>query len=136
MSTDYRVHGIQLLATFLPKTSATILEQTGIGKVLEDALMPTLLFLPNLTPLEESSRLLGPAYDALILLGDIRFPFSTNMERRVKHFERILRQGILQGLSNCNDQPQIVSIIVRKMDALIALMGLYATSHLRVGLRL
>lgn len=133
METGYRLRGLRILITFLLKSSSAVLRQTGIDDVFEDAVMPTLLFLPGLTPVEESLELLVPAYDTLMLLAEVRFPTHADSQAKMAFLDRIMRHGILQGFFSCKDQVQIVLVLVSKMDEVIKAMGIHAVLHLRVG---
>src|ERR1700709_264859 len=98
-STPIRSRGLSILSNFLPKFPPKILQQTGLGPVFEDAILPTLLFLPSITPAEESLQLLPPAYRALEVLTDVRFQGQEKKEKgeKMSFFDRVLRKGILPG---------------------------------------
>lgn len=49
------------------------LTQTGLGFVFEDAVAPTLMFLPSLTPIKESELLVPAAWEAIFTLCDVWF---------------------------------------------------------------
>ena len=115
--------------------------------------MPTLMFLPNLTPVDESVQLLEPAYYALIILGSVLYENTEkdggskeqkngkekgNIARRgddgLKFWDRVLRKGILMGYAHANEHPAIVEVLVRNLGLVIAKMGLNAVKHLKVSL--
>jgi len=132
-TTTARYHGLAILINFLKKTPTKFLQQTGLGEVIEDAVIPTLLFLPSLTPVDESIMLLGPAYTALFDLASIQFPQKADQVRRMKLLDRVMRQGILQGFQHSGDILQIAELLLEKSEILISLMGVHAVKHLKVS---
>ncbi|KAG9234059.1 hypothetical protein BJ875DRAFT_462668 [Amylocarpus encephaloides] len=153
-STPIRIQGSQILSRFLPHMSATLLSQSGLGELFEDALTPTLLFLPNLTPLEESLELLPAAYNALMVLCDVRFPepkqdVSTSTNLTVRHAEeakaevpdvkkerlafldRVMRNGIVTSYSYAQEHPSIISILLRQLGIILPKLGIHAVKHIR-----
>lgn len=133
LQTDVRRRGLLVLAEFLKKVSSKVLKQTGLGEVFEDAVIPTLLFLPTLTPVEESMRLLRPAYSALFLLADVRFPEHEDQFEKMKLLDRIMRQGIFQGYHHSADSVPIVKLLLEQTGILICRMKMYAVKHLKVS---
>jgi hypothetical protein len=156
--TPIRVQGAQILAIFVPHMSSTLLQQSGLGELFEDALMPTLMYLPNLTPLEESLELLPAAYNALIVLCETRFPASSlpigpgstttaltkpnDKERekfeeikasRLKFLDRIARKGVFMGFAHSMEHAAIVELLLNQLRVLIDKMGLSAVKHLKVS---
>ncbi|EPE35759.1 hypothetical protein GLAREA_05097 [Glarea lozoyensis ATCC 20868] len=154
-STPIRIQGAELLSLFLPHISSTLLQQSGLGSLFEDALMPTLMYLPNLTPLEESLQLLPAAYEALLVLCDARFPQHSNNESkgkstaltapnekerskfreietsRLKFLDRIARKGIFAGFAHSREHPEIVQLLMNYLTILIDKMGLNTVKHLK-----
>jgi hypothetical protein len=122
-----------MLSILLHNTSVKLLKQTGLGEVFEDAVMPTLLFLPSLTPVNESLRLLPPAYATLYQLADKRYPDESERRERLKYFDRIMRHGALQGFHHAHENASIVAVIVEQVGVLIEKMGLHAVKHLKVS---
>lgn len=137
--------------------SSTLLSQSGLGELFEDALMPTLLYLPNLTPLSESVQLLPSAYNALVVLCDARFPPismdeskvisltsggpKTEKEKekevslkkeRTKLLDRVMRKGVFTGYTHAMEHPEIVSIVITYLRVLTEKMGIESVKHLKV----
>jgi hypothetical protein len=117
------------------------LKQTGLGEVFDDAIMPTLMFLPSITPADESVHILGPAYEALFVLGDVRWGVKetgekgreeVNQQDRMKFYDRIMRRGILMGYMYANEHPSIVELLIGEMGVLVEKMGVNAVKHLKV----
>jgi len=151
-SNRIRYRGLLLLSSLLPRFPKSLLEQTGLDSVFEEAVMPTLLYLPNLTPVEESVALLPAAYRALFVLGDVRFPLSsppqyvgslslngkTKEEKDyeakkdcLKFLDRIMRQGVLTGYAHSSKHPAIAKILVQQIGVLVQKMGVHAVKHLK-----
>jgi len=128
----------------------TLLLQTGLADVFEDAITPTLMFLPSLTPVDESVQLLEPAYQALFTLGDILYRDTQlksratrdgaekdkneieKKEKEFKFWDRVIRKGILTGYAHANEYPAIVEVLVRNLGVVIEKMGIKAVKHLKV----
>lgn len=132
--TSIRTRGLKTLSSFLPKFSAKLLKQTGLGQVFEEAITPTLTYLPNLTPLEESVQLLGPAYGALYALADAQYsPEET--EQKMKFLDRVMRNGVLRAYNHSSEHVQIVGILIEEINVLVKKMGIYAVKYLKVHAR-
>jgi hypothetical protein len=126
------VRGLRILNDLLSKTPAKFLEWTGLGEVFEDAVMPTLLFLPSLTPVEDSLELLRAAYAVLLKLGDTLFPTDELRPSKLKLLDRIMRQGVLQGFLHSRDNVRVSQLLIEEADTLICRMGIHAVKHLKV----
>jgi hypothetical protein len=124
---------LESLRAILPKMPQRMLEQTGLEEVLEDAVMPTLLFLPSLTPVEDSLKLLRSAYEALFMLADKRFETKKHKTNRTRFYDRLMRKGILHGISHCSDNVSIMILLFSELEILITRMGVLAVKHLKVG---
>ncbi len=109
-----------------------MLQQTGLGEVFEDAVMPTLLFLPELTPLEESISLLKSAYLALSTLADVRYPTKDERGKKMKFLDRVMRHGVLQGFMHSGDNVRITELLVEEVIILFDRMGIHAVKYLKV----
>ena len=129
-----RVRGLQVLIDILSKTPAKVLQQTGLDEVFEDTVIPILLLLPNTTPIEESLRVLKPAYQALFKLGQVRFPTRRDQSNRMKFLDRIMRQGVLQGLLHSRHNIATIELLLTQLVTLIEGMGINAVKHLKVGI--
>lgn len=130
--TEIRVRGLEIIASFLQNFPARLLKQTGLGEVFEEAIMPTLLYLPNLTPADESITLLRPAYDALYILADCRFPLKEEQAAKMRSMDRIMRHGILQGYHHSSEHPQIVKVLVEELDKMANRMQIHSVTYLKV----
>lgn len=128
-----RIQGLRASEMFISKCPAKILSERGIGKVLEEAIMPTLQFLPTHTPEGESAQLLEPAYTALILLAGTRFAYDGNMTAKCNLLDRLLREGVFTAYSHASEYVRIVEVLATKASLIIDELGIYATKHLKVG---
>ena len=131
--TSIRTRGLTILTAFLPKFSTKLLAQTGLGPVFEDAIYPTLMFLPSLTPVEESLQLLPAAYNALGSLCDARFPAPGDLER-LKFLDRIIRHGVLPGYLHSSQIPALVEVLINELSLTVSRMGIHFVKHLKVKL--
>jgi hypothetical protein len=80
---------------------------------------------------EESLRLLPAAYDALFTLSDVRFSSKEDMKEKTKFYDRIMRQGILQGVDHSRQNGRIMGAVLVEMDKLIGRMGIHGVKHLK-----
>lgn len=97
--------------------------------------MPTLLFLPNLTPIDESIRLQKPAYKALYTLADTRYPQENGKtpDQKMKFYFKIMRHGILQAYAHSHEHPRIVEVLLNQIQTLVARMQIHAVKQLKVS---
>lgn len=122
-----------MLSAFLPKFPPKLLAQTGLGPVFEDAILPTVLFLPSITPVEESLQLLPPAYMALEALGEIRFSDEEKEKKeKMKFLDRVIRKGILLGYYHASVHHSIVEVLLQHLSILVFKMGIHSVKHLKV----
>ncbi|KAL8684499.1 MAG: hypothetical protein Q9224_006313, partial [Gallowayella concinna] len=106
VSIAYKIRGCELLDILLKATSSSLLERSGLGEIFHNTLLPYLLYLPTLTPEEESLPLLNATYNTLITLTISRFPpsspSSTN-PKRIKTLSAIFRYGILKSYTHIGE---------------------------------
>lgn len=156
-STPIRCRSLSLTHTFLSKLPPSLLVQSGLDSVFEDAIMPSLSWLPTLTPLEESLQILPLAYQALYTLCDVRYPAplsppdtsttaislipqstaaakgkeQNTLKNHIKFLDKILRQGILSSYTHSSEHPQIVHVLVKELTTLIPKLGISSVKHLK-----
>jgi hypothetical protein len=148
-TTSILVRGLETLSAFLPKFSSKLLQQTGLGEVFEDAVMPKLLSLPSITPKEDSIQILPAAFNSLLILVDVRYPVtvlststaltisktsSTNENTpnsRLAFLDRIMRKGVLTAYLHASNYPEIVSILLTSLSTLLSKMGIKCVKHLK-----
>lgn len=110
-----------------------ILAERGIGKVLEEAILPTLQLLPTYTPEDESARLLELAYTSLILLARTRSGDHGNMAAKHGLLDKLLREGIFTSYTHASGYARVVEVLTTKACLIIDELGICATKHLKVG---
>ena len=140
-STPIRSRALSILSAFLPKLGAKRLKMTGLADVFEEAVIPTLTFLPNITPVDESMQLLPPAYDALFVLSDVGWGHTGTVEvgrgsdshlEQMKFYDQMMRKGILAGYTHAHEHLRIVELLTQEIGVLVERMGLHAVKHLKV----
>lgn len=131
-NTSIRLSGMGGLSDFLDKVPPKMLEQTGLGGVMEEAVIPTLSFLPTLTPADESMILLDAAYDTLLKLADVRFGDQSSQLKKHKAMDKLLREGVLHGMHHCNQHVDIMSLLLTVLGKLITRLGIQSVKHLKV----
>ncbi|KAI9756044.1 MAG: RNA-binding ATPase activator esf2 [Chaenotheca gracillima] len=159
-STAMKTKGARLVTRLLYLTPPELLIRTGLFPVFRDALKPCTLFLPTLTPLEESLPLLKAAYSALFALGNARFPpasdgaepssqttsllrnsKSANAEKiafqaqvdRSHYLSAILRSCIFAAHAHCPEStyPRITTLLCWELRDIVIEMGPSTTRHLK-----
>jgi len=130
--TTSRVEGLLALRSFLSKCRVDVLRDTGLDMVFEEAVLPTLLFLPGLTPEVESLQLLEAAYSSLLQLVSSRFPADAAQDGKHALLDKVLRQGVLAGYAHAADHVAIVEVLGRYAELIINEMGINASKHLEV----
>ncbi|KFY22871.1 hypothetical protein V493_06272 [Pseudogymnoascus sp. VKM F-4281 (FW-2241)] len=128
-TTSVRASGLTILSKFLKKTPPRMLVQTGLGDLLEEALVPTLSFLPTLTPVAESQLLLRKAYAALLELGDIRYASEDSKPERNRFYDRLMREGIFYGFQHCRDITIILELLLAEMSEIMNRLHIYSVKH-------
>ncbi|KAL9002430.1 MAG: hypothetical protein Q9188_004634 [Gyalolechia gomerana] len=129
VSIKYKVKGCELLVLLLKVAPANLLERSGLGEIFHNTLMPYLLYLPSLTPEEDSIPLLDAAYTALIALTSARY--STSGASKTKSLDSIFRYGILKGHAHAGENVRIASLLLKKSTDLVNAMGIYCVKHLK-----
>jgi hypothetical protein len=133
--TQIRRLGLLILTDFLVKFPDRTLHDTGLAQVFEDAIFPTLAFLPSLTPEAESLQLLDPAYAALINLA--RKQPSVGKDGipggpKNALLDKVLREGVFMGYFHAKEHVKIVEVLCRQAVFVLNEMGVHAVKHLKV----
>ena len=131
--TIIRLRGLRVLGDLVVRIPSKILRQTGLGDVFEEVVIPTLLFLPELTPIEESISLLTSAYLALLSLGEARYSTKEEWINKMRFLDRVMRQGVLQGFIHSRDNVRIAELLVRQTINLFESMGIYSVKYLKAS---
>lgn len=131
VSVTYKIKGCSLLLLFLKVCPANLLERSGLGEIFHDTLMPYLLYLPSLTPEEESIPLLDATYDALIALTLARWGTLGTTPSKNEALDSVFRYGILKGYAHAGENVRIARILMEKSADLVNAMGIYCVKHLK-----
>lgn len=126
-----RARGLEILVDFLVKCPARILQTTGLATVFQDAVFPTLLYLPSLTPESDSLKLIDPAYRAILAVANMDADQRNPRRRRL--LDKLLRDGVLAGYHNASQHVRIVQVLMHQTEAIVRCLGVFATKHLVVG---
>lgn len=128
---DIRARGLEILVIFLDKCPGQILQSTGIATVFQEAVLPTLLHLPSLTPEPSSVKLLEPAYRALVAIAKMDTEQSNTRRRRL--LNTLLRDGIFAGHHHASQHIGIVQVLMHHAEVIVGCLGIFAVKHLAVG---
>ncbi|CAJ2512162.1 Uu.00g051770.m01.CDS01 [Anthostomella pinea] len=150
-----RVRALHILRTFWARCPPGLMRDTGLADVLEQAVFPTVLYLPGLTPEDEAVALLGAAYPALFEMAGVVGPPQTQQEdaddgsddadgggenmqgnreftdaqRRL--LDKIVRQGIMVGYHHAKGHVRLVELFCEKLRCLVNGMGILAIKYLK-----
>lgn len=95
--------------------------------------MPTVLFLPSLTPEAESVMLLRPAYTALLALAKVdEDPRSLGRRRQL---DKMLRDGVFAAHLHASEYVHIVEVLMDVTADIVSALGIFAAKHLQVRAR-
>ncbi|KAL6881515.1 hypothetical protein J3F83DRAFT_61271 [Trichoderma novae-zelandiae] len=133
-NTAVRVKGLQILLLFLDKCPPNTILSAGVDNVIQDAVFPTLLFLPDTTPESESLRLLYPAYEVLLRVAQLD-PDTKSLRRR-RFLDKLLRDGVFTGHFHASQHVRIVEVLMSVIKDIVSCLGLFAAKHLQNLLRL
>lgn len=131
VSIKYKIKGCSLLILLLKVAPAALLERSGLGEIFQNTLMPYLLYLPSLTPVEESIPLLDAVYAALIALTNARYNTTETTAQKTKSLDSIFRYGILKGHAHAGENVRIATLLMYKSTDLINAMEIYCVKHLK-----
>ncbi|KAI9163740.1 Nucleotidyltransferase lcsQ [Paramyrothecium foliicola] len=125
-----RKQGLNIMTNFLGKCPGRILVSTGVRNVIEDAIFPTLMFLPTLTPEAESIELLHAAYGALFLLikGE---PGGVVLPDQRSSLDKLFRDGIVAAFYHASQYARITELLMKYTTRVVQELGLSATKHLQ-----
>ena len=128
--TRWRAQGLQILHAFITKCPPHILHNRGIDAVFKEAVFPTLLFLPSLTPEEESAQLLPLACRCLVALAE-SIPRQRLADRQ-KFLDKLLRDGIFAAYYHASNYPRIVELLMENTVDVLNCLGIYSLKHFQV----
>ncbi|KAL7629695.1 hypothetical protein AAE478_001218 [Parahypoxylon ruwenzoriense] len=154
-----KTRALHLARAFWARCPAGLMQAAGLVSVFEDAVFPAALYLPSLTPEDESLRILGAAYPALLELAglegvdvgydDYRPGYSGGRseekegeelqaraqaqltEQQRKQLDRIIREGIMVGYHHAKEYIRLVDLFCETLRCIVNGMGIYAVKHLK-----
>lgn len=122
---------ITLLLRRLENAKSDLLQRTGLGGVLWEAVERGLGYLPPLTPVKESREVNRKATECLRLLARVREP--KDAAKRAGLMDRIVREGFEKGVVYAGEKVEIVEVLVEGLDEVMEDMGVWAVKHLQVS---
>lgn len=125
-----RQRGLEILGRFLVACPANVLRTSGIDAVFAASVLPSLLFLPSLTPEAESVVLLRAAYGALRALA-LAADADPAARRRRALLDRTLREGVLAGYFHASQHMRVVEVLMRSAAQIVEALQIYAVKHLQ-----
>ncbi|KAK3688470.1 hypothetical protein B0T22DRAFT_154836 [Podospora appendiculata] len=129
-TTRVRRRGLVILADFLTKFPSKTLHDTGLAKVFEEAIFPTLSFLPSLTPEDECVQLLTPAFAALLCLAS-KQSTAKDTKAKDKLLDKILREGVIMAYFHAKSHVRVVEVLCQQTGLILDQMGIHAVVHLK-----
>ena len=147
-----KARGCVMLNLLLDRTPSYLLARTGLGDVIEEAVMPCLSYLPTLTAEDESVTLLSAAYPTLIALSRVRYLdspstsktqrktpgsssrdgfLSTPKDRKIHFLDTLVRQGVLSGFAHASDHVRVAETLFTHLVMLINELGIEFVKHLK-----
>ncbi|KAI0451456.1 hypothetical protein F5B21DRAFT_527977 [Xylaria acuta] len=158
--TSLKLRSLSIFRSFWNRCPEGLLSRTGLADVFEQAVFPTVLSLPSLTPEAESRALLTAAYPALFdmagiedsgsvdtenenqqvggkgiddkAVGDERDPRSRGFsEAQRKLLDKIVREGIMTGYHHTKEHVQLVDLFCQTLRDLMDGMGILSVKYLK-----
>lgn len=129
--TVIRASGLGAIILFLEKCPPSTIHATGMGQLLENTILPTLLLLPTLTPEKDSVSLLSLGYTAVLQLATMGSGHNGAKSRRL--LEAVVRDGLLAGYRHASDYILIVDVLMQNVAKVVSCLGIFCTKHLTVS---
>ncbi|OAA56014.1 hypothetical protein ISF_07612 [Cordyceps fumosorosea ARSEF 2679] len=123
--------GLDVLGRFLAACPAEVLRASGVDAVFEASVLPSLLFLPSLTPEAESVPLLRAAYHVLHALALAAGADDPAAARRRALLDRTLREGVFAGYFHASQHVRVVEVLMRAAAEIVQALEVYAVKHLQ-----
>ncbi|GAB0138032.1 hypothetical protein EsDP_00006279 [Epichloe bromicola] len=130
--TTVKKKALQLIVNFLEKCPSTIIFKTGIDRLLENKIFPTLYLLPPLTLENDSALLIDTAYQVLTDLA-VKTPELQSRSRR-RLLDKLIREGVLDSYQRASDYVEVTTILLQNAAKLVSYLGIFAAKHLFVGI--
>ncbi|KAI0837781.1 hypothetical protein F5Y06DRAFT_64328 [Hypoxylon sp. FL0890] len=142
--TGLKVRALGIFRTFWARCPAGLMQNTGLAEVFEHAVFPAVLYLPSLTPEDESLQILGAAYPALIEMAGLHYTDAGSgldlegqpqpqqvSEAQRKLLDKIIREGIMVGYHHAKQHIRLVGLLCETLVCIINGMGILAVKHLK-----
>ncbi|KAK8060605.1 hypothetical protein PG996_010535, partial [Apiospora saccharicola] len=141
--TALKIRTLAIFGAFWSGCPPGLMEQVGLASVFEDAAFPAVHFLPNITPEDESRRILSAAYPALFQLAGITASSQSEEEStgttvlttaQRKLLDRIIREGILAGYFHAKNHIQLTAVFCEKLSYAVNGMGILSVKYLKYAM--
>ncbi|KAI1135035.1 hypothetical protein F5Y05DRAFT_190239 [Hypoxylon sp. FL0543] len=141
--TGLKVRALGIFRAFWARCPAGLMQNTGLAEVFEQAVFPAVLYLPSLTPEDESVQILKAAYPALIEMAGLNYPGPGQeveepqsqpqqiTEGQRKILDKIIREGIMVGYHHAKEHVQLVGLLCETLICIVNGMGILAVKHLK-----
>ncbi|ETS83339.1 hypothetical protein PFICI_05215 [Pestalotiopsis fici W106-1] len=138
--TDVKVRAMRIFSAFWARCPPGLMARVGLANVFEQAIFPAVLFLPTLTPEDESIRILNVAYPALFQIAGLPYPENVIgepvkqpefTEAQRKMLDTIIRQGLLVGYHHANEHIRLTELFCNKATSIVNGMGILSVKHLK-----
>ncbi|KAK5624729.1 hypothetical protein RRF57_000445 [Xylaria bambusicola] len=158
--TSLRLRALSIFREFWRLCPDGLLVRTGLAEVFEQAVFPTVLNLPSLTPETESCYLLAAAYPALFdivgledldkavvenesvnaglqITADQKPSDKKNLQSREfsesqqKLLDKIIREGIMVGYHHAKQHVRLVDFLCQTLCRIVGGMGILSTKYLK-----
>jgi hypothetical protein len=153
-STHFKTTGLNLLIQILKpiqKSGSDILLRTNLASVFRDAITPCLLSLPSITPEENSLKILGVAYPALLALFKTAYQAPKKQSSQTKEDEQyttsltdILRSNLISSFHHISSStpasgstsasfphPRLSAFLLDWICAFVKEVGIHTTKYLQ-----
>ncbi|KAI1098162.1 hypothetical protein F4804DRAFT_136679 [Jackrogersella minutella] len=140
-SIGLKVKGIGIFHDFWSRCPPGLMQNTGLASVFEEAIFPAVLYLPSLTPVDESVQILRVAYPALIKMAGLEDSApqvgpregqqKQVTEAQRKLLDKIIREGIMVGYHHAKEHARLVRVLCEMLVCIIEGMGILAVKHLK-----
>jgi hypothetical protein len=159
-SLSFKTRGCNLLRTLLiplKESCSDIIGRTNLSSVFEDALAPCLLSIPTITPEDESLRLLGAAYPALLLVLKTRYQKPSSIsggfkapvlprdkETYICSLTNILRMNLISSFHHISSAtpmeasfitsfpfPRLSKFLLDQMHIILSELGIHTVKYLQ-----
>ncbi|KAI0134985.1 hypothetical protein F4814DRAFT_6008 [Daldinia grandis] len=147
----FKVRALGVLRAFWARCPVGLMQDTGLAEVFEHAVFPAVLYLPSLTPEDESLDILGAAYPVLIEMAGLTVdqPLVTTgvgtaeeqkqtqksthqiTEAQRRLLDKIIREGIMIGYHHAKEHVRLVGLFCETLVCIINGMGILAVKHLK-----